>query len=440
MVPMPDFSMPFNVLALASTAITLYFGGIFREMGSKRKPHWSVLKAGETKEATRSQRAARMFTAECAPALQRRLRTEDAPGMVVPGGFVGIAAVVASLPICALGAMVWLRNEAPHVLRLVQAGGAVAIAVGEIARHRGLRLAVNQYESMVVRGSGIIAGLTSALGVVFALFGQSGAINACVPSIAAGISSAAVVFAELAGYPSLVLSLFFVAQMVCCASGIALPAAPVVAANARHFVHGLTELDDCVLTACCVPALFGFTSLLKVLAGRHRQLLFVVAFHFLAAFLLATSSLPGGSAPLLVASCIALLIADAGLRAVVVMAADSGSNVSIYASGPTWLVAFVASFATEGSFVRAEILPLVPIDIHDQYVVHLGAVLRAPGHKWLPGEIDNTLKQMYPGCRFEPVAHWLLASAMIWQAHALYALGRESISRGRLFVMLRDIE
>jgi len=381
-----------------------------------------------------------MFAAECAPALQRKLRAEGAPGAVFPGGLGGFAASIAGMPIGALCAMIWLRNEAPDVLRLVRAGCALTIAVSEAARHRGRQLVVNEYESMVVKGSGIVAGIASAVAVAFAVFGQLGSIHFCVPTVAVAVSSAAVVFTELVGWSSLVTTLCFVAVIACCASGVALPVLPIVAANARRLVPGLTDMDEGLLTVCCVLAVFGFVCLLKVLEGRRGQHLFVLAFHLVTAVLLVTSSLPGGTAPLLVASSIALLIADAGLRAVVAIAANSGRNLSIYASGPTWLVALVVSFATEGSFVQTEVSPLVSSDIYEQYVAHLGPVLRAPGHKWLPGEIDNTLKQIYPGCRFEPVAHWLLAFAMMWQAHALCALARESISRGSLFVQLQDVD
>merc|ERR1712093_790992 len=46
MVAMPDFSMPFNVIALSVTAVTFWFGSIFRLTASGRVPHW-VLKKGE---------------------------------------------------------------------------------------------------------------------------------------------------------------------------------------------------------------------------------------------------------------------------------------------------------------------------------------------------------------------------------------------------------
>mmetsp|Transcript_35558 Transcript_35558/g.101165 ORF Transcript_35558/g.101165 Transcript_35558/m.101165 type:complete len:651 (+) Transcript_35558:59-2011(+) len=48
LVPMPDFSMPFNVLALTSTAITFFFGSIFRLTAAGRLPHW-VLKKEDVK-------------------------------------------------------------------------------------------------------------------------------------------------------------------------------------------------------------------------------------------------------------------------------------------------------------------------------------------------------------------------------------------------------
>merc|ERR1712151_1383561 len=44
MVPMPDFSMPFNVIALSVTAVTFWFGSIFRLTASGRVPHWVVKK------------------------------------------------------------------------------------------------------------------------------------------------------------------------------------------------------------------------------------------------------------------------------------------------------------------------------------------------------------------------------------------------------------
>lgn len=47
MVPMPDFSMPFNVIALASTAITFFFGSVFRLTASGRLQHWASKKEGE---------------------------------------------------------------------------------------------------------------------------------------------------------------------------------------------------------------------------------------------------------------------------------------------------------------------------------------------------------------------------------------------------------
>merc|ERR1712232_1344975 len=46
LLPMPDFSMPFNVIALSVTAVTFWFGSIFRLTASGRVPHW-VLKKGE---------------------------------------------------------------------------------------------------------------------------------------------------------------------------------------------------------------------------------------------------------------------------------------------------------------------------------------------------------------------------------------------------------
>lgn len=46
LVPMPDFSMPFNVIALSSTAVTFFFGSLFRLTAAGRVPHW-VLKKDE---------------------------------------------------------------------------------------------------------------------------------------------------------------------------------------------------------------------------------------------------------------------------------------------------------------------------------------------------------------------------------------------------------
>jgi len=45
LVPMPDFSMPFNVIALSSTALCLFFGSIFRLTAAGRLPHWVTKKA-----------------------------------------------------------------------------------------------------------------------------------------------------------------------------------------------------------------------------------------------------------------------------------------------------------------------------------------------------------------------------------------------------------
>merc|ERR1711920_137123 len=44
LVPMPDFSMPFNVIALSSTALTFFFGSIFRLTAAGRHPHWVLKK------------------------------------------------------------------------------------------------------------------------------------------------------------------------------------------------------------------------------------------------------------------------------------------------------------------------------------------------------------------------------------------------------------
>merc|ERR1712093_138893 len=44
LVPMPDFSMPFNVIALSATALTFFFGSIFRLTAAGRLPHWVLKK------------------------------------------------------------------------------------------------------------------------------------------------------------------------------------------------------------------------------------------------------------------------------------------------------------------------------------------------------------------------------------------------------------
>lgn len=44
LVPMPDFSMPFNVIALSATALTFFFGSIFRLTAAGRLQHWVLKK------------------------------------------------------------------------------------------------------------------------------------------------------------------------------------------------------------------------------------------------------------------------------------------------------------------------------------------------------------------------------------------------------------
>lgn len=44
LLPMPDFSMPFNVIALSSTAVTFFFGSVFRLTAAGRMPHWVLKK------------------------------------------------------------------------------------------------------------------------------------------------------------------------------------------------------------------------------------------------------------------------------------------------------------------------------------------------------------------------------------------------------------
>lgn len=41
LVPMPDFSMVFNVIALSATAATFFFGSVFRLTATGRLPHWA---------------------------------------------------------------------------------------------------------------------------------------------------------------------------------------------------------------------------------------------------------------------------------------------------------------------------------------------------------------------------------------------------------------
>merc|ERR1712151_1478318 len=48
LVPMPDFSMPFNVIALSATALTFFFGSIFRLTAAGRLPHWVLKKDNPT--------------------------------------------------------------------------------------------------------------------------------------------------------------------------------------------------------------------------------------------------------------------------------------------------------------------------------------------------------------------------------------------------------
>jgi len=42
LLPMPDFSMPFNVIALSSTAVTFFFGALFRVTAAGRQRHWAA--------------------------------------------------------------------------------------------------------------------------------------------------------------------------------------------------------------------------------------------------------------------------------------------------------------------------------------------------------------------------------------------------------------
>mmetsp|Transcript_146589 Transcript_146589/g.267262 ORF Transcript_146589/g.267262 Transcript_146589/m.267262 type:complete len:647 (+) Transcript_146589:89-2029(+) len=47
LVPMPDFSMPFNVISLSSTALTFFFGSIFRLTAAGRQKHWVSKEPGK---------------------------------------------------------------------------------------------------------------------------------------------------------------------------------------------------------------------------------------------------------------------------------------------------------------------------------------------------------------------------------------------------------
>merc|ERR1712048_767704 len=57
LVPMPDFSMPFNVIVLTSTAVTFFFGSLFRLTAAGRAPHWVLKKDGV--QSSRLQRLTR---------------------------------------------------------------------------------------------------------------------------------------------------------------------------------------------------------------------------------------------------------------------------------------------------------------------------------------------------------------------------------------------
>jgi len=52
LVPMPDFSMPFNVIALSSTAVTFFFGSLFRLTAAGRIPHWVLKKEEQQRRRT----------------------------------------------------------------------------------------------------------------------------------------------------------------------------------------------------------------------------------------------------------------------------------------------------------------------------------------------------------------------------------------------------
>jgi len=72
LLPMPDFSMPFNVIALSSTALTFFFGSVFRLTAAGRMPHWLLKKDNPTKSF-----------------LARSLR--PALGLVVVGSIYGLS-------------------------------------------------------------------------------------------------------------------------------------------------------------------------------------------------------------------------------------------------------------------------------------------------------------------------------------------------------------
>jgi len=50
LLPMPDFSMPFNVIALSTTAVTVWFGSIFRLTAAGRAKHWVCKSEDEDKK------------------------------------------------------------------------------------------------------------------------------------------------------------------------------------------------------------------------------------------------------------------------------------------------------------------------------------------------------------------------------------------------------
>lgn len=66
MVPMPDFSMPFNVVALSSTAATFFFGSIFRMTAASHSPHWCTMRGTKQKTLHPLQVMALILLAGCA--------------------------------------------------------------------------------------------------------------------------------------------------------------------------------------------------------------------------------------------------------------------------------------------------------------------------------------------------------------------------------------
>merc|ERR1712118_564247 len=65
LVPMPDFSMPFNVVALSSTALTFFFGSLFLMTGAGKKPHWVTQEDDKPKSKWDKLKPKLMYAAFC---------------------------------------------------------------------------------------------------------------------------------------------------------------------------------------------------------------------------------------------------------------------------------------------------------------------------------------------------------------------------------------